>query len=81
MSVLWGIGASVTKDEVGGRSVHVLPFGVLLDHTTGPGESSLHILGTGFSRWEAAEHSGSTARFRFLGIPIWSTLGSPPRRG
>jgi hypothetical protein len=80
-SVFWGAGTSITTDEKGCRSVHVLPFGVLLDHTTDPGESSLHILGTGISRQKATEHSGSTARFRLLGIPIWTTHGAPPKRG
>ena len=33
------------------------------------------------SRQKATEHSRSTARFRLLGIPIWTTHGSPPMRG
>jgi hypothetical protein len=79
-TILWGVGATFTTSEAGERSVRVLPFGLLVNHTTGPAESSLHILGTGSSRQKATEHSGSTARFRLLGIPIWTTHGSPPKR-
>ena len=76
-SVLWGLGASVTMDGAGCHSVHVLPFGLLLRRTTGPGQSSIHVLGTGFFRKEATNHSGSTARFRLLGIPLWTTHTLP----
>ena len=78
-SVLWGLGASVTMDGAGGHSVHVLPLGLLLRRTTGPGQSSFHILGTGIFHQEATEHFGSTAHFRLLGIPIWTTHTSPPK--
>jgi hypothetical protein len=80
-TILWGLGASITKDEAGEHSVHVLPFGLLLHRTTGPGQSATHILGTGLARQEAADHSGSTTRFRLLGIPIWTSRTSPPKRG
>jgi hypothetical protein len=80
-SVLWGIGASVEADEVGGRSVHVLPLGLLLSRTTGPGRASLHVLGTGFYNQEATDHSGSATRFRLLGIPVWTAHAAPPKRG
>jgi hypothetical protein len=72
-SLLWGLGASVTTGGEGGHSVQVLPFGLLLRRTTGPGQSSTHVLGTGLFRQQATDHSGATARFRLLGIPIWST--------
>jgi hypothetical protein len=78
-SVLWGLGASVTMDGAGGHSVHVLPFGLLLRRTTGPGQSSIHVLGTGIFRQAATSYSGSTARFRLLGIPLWTTHTSPPK--
>jgi hypothetical protein len=78
-SVLWGLGASVTMDGAGGHSVHVLPLGLLLRRTTGPGQSSFHILGTGIFHQEATEHFGSAAHFRLLGIPIWTTHTSPPK--
>ena len=71
-SVLWGLGASVTTDGEAGHSVQVLPFGLLLRSTTGPGQSSTHDLGTGLFRQQATDHPGATARFRLLGIPIWS---------
>ena len=80
-SVLWGLGASVTTNEAGGHSVHVLPFGLLLRRTTGPGQSSIHILGTGLLRKESTDHSGSTTRFRLLGIPLWTTHTSQPKHG
>ncbi|PWU10338.1 MAG: hypothetical protein C5B50_25750 [Verrucomicrobia bacterium] len=66
-SVLWGIAATATATEPGTRSIHILPFGLLFRRATGPGESSTYILGTGPS------HHGSTARFRVLGIPLWSS--------
>jgi len=72
-SVLWGLGGSATRDGAGGHSIQVLPFGLLLRRTTGPGQSSTHVLGTGFWRKAAANHSTSTARFRLLGIPLWTT--------
>jgi hypothetical protein len=78
-SIFWGLGGSATLDGAGVHSVQVLPFGLLLSDITGPGQSSFHILGTGFSRREGANHSGSTARFRFLGIPIW-TKHSPQNK-
>jgi hypothetical protein len=77
-SVLWGLGSSVTRDEAGGHSVRVLPFGLLFSRATGPGRSSTHILGSGTSRQEAPDHSSSTTRFRLLGIPLWTT--QPPHR-
>src|ERR1035441_6464935 len=78
-SVLWGLGGSVTMDGVGCHAVHLLPFGLLLRSTTAPGQSSVHVLGTGCFRKEATGHSGSSVRFRFLGIPIWTTHTSPPK--
>ena len=78
-SVLWGLGASVTMDGADCHSVRVLPFGLLLRRTTGPGQSSFHVLGTGLMRKEAANHSGSTAHFRLFGIPLWTGHTSPPK--
>ena len=78
-SVLWGFGASVTQNEAGGHSIHALPFGLLLRHTTAPGRSTTYVLGTGFSRQESTDHSRSTTRFRLLGIPLWTSHGSKPR--
>jgi hypothetical protein len=78
-SVLWGLGASVTMDGVGSHSVRVLPFGLLLRSTTSPGQASIHVLGTGLFRKEATNHSGSTARFRLLGIPLWTSHASSPK--
>jgi hypothetical protein len=66
-SVVWGLAASVTTDQDGNRSACLLPFGILLRRATGPGHSSFHILGTGFSR-----RAASTARFHLFGIPIWT---------
>jgi hypothetical protein len=80
-SVLCGVGASFTAHEMGGRSVHVLPLRLLLNRTTGSGNSSLHVLGTGLSHREATKYSGASARFRLLGIPMWTTHESPPTRG
>ena len=78
-SVLWGLGGRVRRDGADCHSVRVLPFGLLLRRTTGPRQSSIHVLGTGFLRQEATNYSGSTARFRLLGIPIWTTHTSSPK--
>jgi hypothetical protein len=78
-SVLWGLGASVTVDRADCHSVQVLPFGLLLRRATSPGRSSVYVLGTGFFRKEATIHSGSIARFRLFGIPIWTGHTSPPK--
>src|ERR1022692_999298 len=67
-SVLWGLGGSATTDGADRHTVHLLPFGLLLCRSTSPGQSSIHVLGTGRARQEATDHSGSTARFRLLGI-------------
>jgi hypothetical protein len=80
-SVLWGLGGSVTMDGAGCHSVRVLPFGLLLCRTTGPRQSSIHVLGTGLLRQEATNHSDSMARFRLLGIPLWTTHMSPVKHG
>jgi hypothetical protein len=80
-SVLWGLGSSFTEDAAGGHSVHVLPFGLLLRHTTGPGQSSFLVLGTGVAHQEATSHCASTSRFRLLGIPIWTSHAALPQHG
>jgi hypothetical protein len=80
-SVLWGLAGSATMDGAGCHSVRVLPFGLLLRRTTGPRLASTHVLGTGLSRQEATNHSGSTARFRLLGIPVWTTHKAPLKHG
>ena len=77
-SIFWGLGTSLTMDGSGCHSVQVLPFGLLLRIATGPGQSSVHILGTGCLHKEGPDNSGSTARFRLLGIPIWTTHTLPP---
>jgi hypothetical protein len=44
-SLLWGALASVSESKMGGRSIHVLPFGLLFRETTKNGHSVIHILG------------------------------------
>ncbi|MDB6064821.1 MAG: hypothetical protein JWR26_1029, partial [Pedosphaera sp.] len=78
-SILWGLAGSATLDSLGTHSFHVLPYGLLYRQTTSPGHSSIHILGTGRSYKEAANNSGSTTRFRLLGIPIWTNHMSSPK--
>jgi hypothetical protein len=80
-SVLWGLGGSSTIDAAGSHKVQVLPFGLLLRRTTGSGQSSIHVLGTGLFSKEAAKNAGSIARFRLLGIPIWTTHNSKRQPG
>jgi hypothetical protein len=72
-SVLWGFGGKGADDGAGRTSLQVLPFGLLIHQTKSPGQSSFHVLGTGVSHKEAADHSGTTSRFRLLGIPLWSS--------
>ena len=78
-SLLWGLAGSATRDGAGRHSVHVLPFGLLLRRTTAPGQSAMHVLGTGLARQDATTPSGATTRFRLLGLPIWTTHPAPPK--
>ncbi len=80
-SIVWGLGASVTKNAADTQSVRVLPFGLLFRRTTSPGQNSNYVLGTGRFHKEATNSSGATTRFRLLGIPIWTTHTPPPKRG
>jgi hypothetical protein len=71
-TVIWGIGGSASLAESGRRDVKVLPFGLLYQRTTGGGVSSMHILGTGVSHKESANHSSIRTQVRVLGIPVWT---------
>ena len=71
-SVLWGLGGSWTLDGAGQHKLRVLPFGLLFRKTTGAGKSATHVLGTGLTREDSVDQSPSKARFRILGIPVWS---------
>jgi hypothetical protein len=72
-SILWGLGASMTKGQTGERTIEVLPFGLLWRRVTGPNHSSFHILGTGVARTEAARGARGTERYRLFGIPMRTT--------
>jgi len=72
-SFLWGLGASFTRDGTGGQSLHLLPYGLLLRRATAPGQTSTHVLGTGFSRKDRA-----TARFNGAFPTVRNS--DPPRR-
>jgi hypothetical protein len=72
-SLLWGLAGTATLDGAGVHSVRVLPFGLLLSRRTGPGQSSFHILGTGFTHHQATGESGSSSKYRLLGFPVWSS--------
>src|SRR5262249_5333369 len=72
-SLAWGLAGSAAVNAAGVRSLRVLPFGLLFSKATGPRQSSVHILGTGLSRKESADHSRASSHFRLLGIPIWSS--------
>jgi hypothetical protein len=76
-SVLWGLGASVTKGQTGERTIEVLPFGLLWRRTAGPNHTSFHILGTGVARAEPVPGAKVTKRYRLLGIPFRATSSSP----
>ncbi len=78
-SVVWGLGASVTKDGAGGAWLRVLPFGLLLRHSNDAEHSSTLILGTGLTRWTSTDASGSKARFRLFAIPLWTVHASRMR--
>jgi hypothetical protein len=74
-SVLWGFGASVTSEGSQSRVCHLLPFGLLFESIHAPGQTSVHVLGTGLFRQKPADDSANTttARFRLLGLPIWTS--------
>ena len=76
-SFVWGLAASRTSDENGKRTTRLLPGGILFRHTDAPGRSATHVLGTGISHTEATATAETTARFRFLGVPIWTTRREP----
>jgi hypothetical protein len=71
-SVVWGLVGSGSSDEAGRHKLQILPAGLLLRRTTGPGEAAFHVLGTGVSRREATDHSGSIARYHLFGIRVWT---------
>ena len=77
--MLWGLVGSATKDGEGVRSLNLLPFGLLFRDTSGPGISSIHILGTGVSHKEGTNNLGVTTCFRFLGIPFRTTHSASAR--
>jgi hypothetical protein len=68
--LLWGVGASVETDSEGVKECRVLPFGLLYRSTTATNRTSIHVLGTGFSRREKEDEVRT--RFHLLGIPVWS---------
>lgn len=72
-SIVWGLAESSTMDAKDTRRVRVLPFGLLFRRTSCPGQTSVHVLGTGRFHREATGKSGAINRFRLLGIPIWTT--------
>ncbi|MGO8701787.1 MAG: hypothetical protein ACLQVY_29240 [Limisphaerales bacterium] len=72
-SVLWGLGASKTKDERGEQTMEVLPFGLLWRRTTGTNHTSFYILGTGVSRTEASDGARVKKCSRLFGIPVRTT--------
>lgn len=72
-SVLWGLAVSQTRDAAKRRTFEVLPAGLLYRTEHGPTRSATYILGTGVSRTKATSTAGSTARFRLLGIPLWTS--------
>jgi hypothetical protein len=78
VTVLWGLAASRTSVQDGRHTLGILPGGLLFRSTTGPGTMAVHVLGTGVSRWQATRASGAAARFRLLGIPLWTTHAPPP---
>jgi len=78
-SVLWGLAGSVSSDAQGRKARCLLPGGLLFRSTTGPGESTVHILGTGISRKQATPEADVITRFRLLGLPLWSTSTPAPR--
>ena len=67
-SVLWGLGGSSTINAAGTHSLHILPFGLLLEKKSGSDQSSFHVLATGFSRQMIGDKS--ITRFRVLGFPV-----------
>jgi hypothetical protein len=67
-SVLWGFAASAWVNGTGSRSLNLLPFGLLLHKTSGPKQTSFHILATGST--QKTTQNARTTQFRLLGIPV-----------
>jgi hypothetical protein len=76
-SVFWGLCGSWTTDGGGEHKLRVLPFGLLFRRTTGANKAATHVLGTGLTRDVSADRSPSNARFRILGVPVWSRHSAP----
>jgi hypothetical protein len=67
-SVLWGFVASAWANGAGSRSLSLLPFGLLLHKTSGPQQTSFHILATGSTQRTSGKRR--TTQFHLLGIPV-----------
>jgi hypothetical protein len=65
--LLWGLILDRNCVQHGRHAWRILPGGLLFRSTTSPGRSAVHVLGTGLSR------TTTTARYRLLGIPLWTT--------
>ncbi len=74
-SLVWGLAGSSTLDATKRRTTRVLPFGLLIRHSSGPGFTATHLLLTGYSHRAAADKVGSRTRIRLLGIPVWTHEG------
>jgi hypothetical protein len=72
-SLLWGLAASRTRDSLRQTTLKLLPAGILLRAQSSPSRTGFHILGTGVSRTPPSSTSTGTARYRLLGIPLWTT--------
>jgi len=74
--VAWGVVGSDTTIEGGGRTLSLLPWGLLLRRTSGPEKQSFHVAGTGLSHRTSLD-AGATTRFHVLGFPVWSSRVEP----
>jgi hypothetical protein len=73
-TVVWGLAGSASLAESGRRDITVLPFGLLYHRSTGGGVSSMHILGTGVSHKQNANHKTTRTQVRILGIPVLTKI-------
>ena len=71
-SVLWGLGASRTRDSSDQLTFNLLPGGLLFRNRASPTGGATYLLGTGVAHTQASAKTAATTQFRLLGIRVWT---------
>jgi hypothetical protein len=79
VSLVWGLVAFHSHNSSGRTTLNILPAGILLRAQSSSSRTAFHILGTGVSRTLPTSAIGSTARYRLLGIPLWTAHSAPAK--